>query len=95
MNRATCETEKEVVQDSDQSDNSVQVSYSKEIDQQVEVLVEHNQAMSDLIKNRSRKSDGHNNKADSEQFDCDVDSILNTSLVGGIDKKMEAMATIM
>nr|XP_034324819.1 uncharacterized protein LOC117689102 [Crassostrea gigas] len=37
----------------------------------------------------------NNNKADWEQFNFDLDSILNTSLAGGIDRKVEAMATIM
>lgn len=94
------ETEEEVVQDSDQSDHSVQVPDSEEVDQQVPE--DHSQAMPEPsidTKSGERKQKirwpPNNNKADWDQFDFDVDSILNTSLAGGIDKKVEAMATIM
>lgn len=94
------ETEEEVVQDSDLSDRSVQVPDSEKVDQQVDVPEDHSQAMTESIidtisgeRKQTIKWPPKNNKADWEQFDFDVDSILNTSLAGG--KKVEAMTTIM
>ena len=98
------ETEEDEVQDSNHSDHSVQVSDNEEGSQNdVETAQEEGSQQREV---RVQQTDGtqrkpkikwppSSNKAEWERFDHDVDNILNTSSAGGVDKKIEGMATIM
>ena len=97
------EIEDEVVQDSNHSDHSVQVSDNEGSQNDVETAqIERSQNR----EARVQQADGthriptvklppSSNNIEWERFDRDVDSILNVSSVGGVDKKIEGMATIM
>ena len=96
--------EEEVVQDSNLSDYSVQVSDNEEGSQNdMETAQEEGSQHREA---RVQQADGtqckpkikwppSSNKAEWERFDHDVDNILNTSSAGGVYKKIEGMATIM
>ncbi|XP_062585204.1 uncharacterized protein LOC134246875 [Saccostrea cucullata] len=104
------ETEEEMVQDENHSDRSLHVlgnyetSYSESHDsednnqsqssnQQQEEMGD-NRGTDSNIRKRKVKWPNSNNKSDWEQFDQDVDAILNTTLAGSIDRKIEAMTSI-
>ncbi|XP_062568263.1 uncharacterized protein LOC134230448 [Saccostrea cucullata] len=103
------ETEEEVVQDENHSDRSLHVlgndeaSYSESHDSEdnnQSQSINQQQEMGDNrgadsnIRKKKVKWPNSNNKSDWEQFDKDVDAILNTTLAGSIDRKIEAMTSI-
>ncbi|VDI54010.1 Hypothetical predicted protein [Mytilus galloprovincialis] len=102
------ETEEEVVQDTNHSDHSLHVLYNEE-DSMVERNQQEKEGLdnnrqpqepkrtSDTSENniRRKRVKWPNNKSKSEwqQFDEDVDAILNTTLAGNIDRKIESMTS--
>ncbi|CAG2234587.1 unnamed protein product [Mytilus edulis] len=101
------ETEEEVVQDTNHSDHSLHVLYNEE-DSMVEGNQQEKEGLDnnrqpqepkrtpDTSENiRRKKVKWPNNKSKSEwqQFDEDVDAILNTTLAGNIDRKIESMTS--
>ncbi|CAC5407388.1 unnamed protein product [Mytilus coruscus] len=104
----TGETEEEVVQDTNHSDHSLHVLYNEEDSilerkQQEQEGLDNNRqpqeakrtsdTSKDNIGRKRVKWPNNKSKREWQQFDEDVDEILNTTLAGNIDRKIESMTS--